>query len=72
MGAQNAVLPVIKLFGNVTCESNRNGESTLFLIGPFTGWREGLSDLEVTVKQGVGVMVTGCISVEEDAPGHPL
>jgi hypothetical protein len=43
-----------------------------FLIGSFTGWREGLSDLEVTVKQGVGAVVTACISVKEDAPGHPL
>lgn len=35
-------------------------------------WRESLSDLEVTVRQGVGVVVMVCISVEEDAPGHLL
>lgn len=36
------------------------------------GWRESLSDLEVTVKHRVGVVAVVCISVEEDAPGHLL
>lgn len=37
-----------------------------------TGWRESLSNLEVTVKPDLGVRVMVCIVVEEDAPGHQL
>ncbi|KAK7804111.1 hypothetical protein U0070_002454 [Myodes glareolus] len=36
------------------------------------GWRESLSNLEVTVKPGLGVRVMVCIVMEEDAPGHQL
>ncbi|GAB1295250.1 Protein arginine N-methyltransferase 2 [Apodemus speciosus] len=35
-------------------------------------WREGLSDLEVTAEQGVGVAGMVCVLAEEDALGHLL